>query len=429
MLGSFTGFIKDNIKTATLRRSSITFLGTVVNAFFGALFYIFIARILGPSDFGLITIALTVLTLTSDMGDLGTDTGVVNFVSRHIENEKEKAYKFLKLGLEIKIFVSIFAIVIGFLFSGFIAADIFLKPQLEFPIQIAFMGVGSLLLFSFIVHSLQALQRFWGWSLIQAGTNLLRLILILLLFYLGYKNVNTTMWIYIFIPFVGFLYGLKMLRVKFWSVKNEWSVSNEFFRYNKWVALIAIISAVTARMDTFISARLLSSSEVGIYSAANQMIKIVPQIVIALGTVIGPRMAQVATFKEYLRYFKKTQLLVIGLSLLGLMCVPFVLLLIPYIFGNEYVSSGPVFFVLLISMLIFLISVPVHMSVFYYFSFPKLFFMVSLFHFILVSILGWYIIGKYGVIGASFTVLAGQIFDFTIPLIYVLRKIRKGDKR
>ncbi len=417
--------LQNILTTTTLRKSSITFVGTVVNAIFGAIFYILAARILGPDSFGIMTIALSVLTLTFDMGDLGTDTGLVNFVSRYFNTEREKAYKFLKLGLKVKIYVWLVLFVLGVLASNFIANNIFLKPELNNSLMIAFLGVLSLLLFSFIIHALQAMQRFWGWSLIQVGTNFLRLILFILLFYVGITSVENTLWVYIAVPFAGFFIGLKMIGTKFLGVSNERSVSRDFFKYNKWVAAFAVVTAISSRMDTFITARLLDSAEVGIYSAANQMVKIVPQIVLALGTVIGPKMAELTDFKEFKSYLKNTQLLVVGLALLGVVAIPVIIFLIPYVFGNEYLASGPIFVILLSSMLIFLISVPVHTAVLYYYSVPKLFFVVGIIHLLIVIILGWKMTLEYGLRGAAYTVLIGQIFDFVVPLCYVLGRINR----
>src|SRR3989344_4688058 len=106
--------LKSILKTATFRQSSITFTGTVLNGFLGALFYIILARYLGPSDFGLITIALTTLVLIADIADIGTNTGLIRFVSSNLANDKNKAYRFLKLSLEIKLITWIISFFIIF---------------------------------------------------------------------------------------------------------------------------------------------------------------------------------------------------------------------------------------------------------------------------------------------------------------------------
>jgi hypothetical protein len=118
--------------------------------------------------------------------------------------------------------------------------------------------------------------------------------------------------------------------------------------------------------------------------------------------------------------------MVLGVSFLGLLSIPAVVFLIPYIYGGNYMDSTVPFVVLMAANLIFLISLPVHISILYYFSYPKLFVFLSFTHLLLVGILGWFLIGGFKVLGASLTVLIGNIFNFIIPLVWVLIKIRNS---
>lgn len=427
-------FIKSVFSTSTFRQSSVTFIATVINGALGAVFFIFVARFLGPTQYGLFSIALTVLTLVASVGNIGTDSGVVNFVSRYITNDKEKAYRFLKLALKVKLIVGILILLIGWWSAQYIAEYAFGKPELHPLLQIAFVGVLAQLLFTFGTSALQSMQKFFSWSVVNIGQNTIRLILLFIIFsssaFVAHKfTTDSALWLYALIPFSGFLIAIVLLPKRFLLVSNENVVANDFFKYNVWVALFGAIAAFSSRLDTFIAARLLDSAQIGIYSAANQLVLIVPQFVGALGTVIAPKMAQQKTKKEFIDYMKKTQVMVFLLALLGLLTIPIVLLIIPYLFGIEYVKSGPIFVVLLLSMLLFLLSVPIHMSVFYYFSYPKLFFWISLGHLAIIAIVGWNLISMYGVMGAAWTVFAGQLFNFIIPTIWVVSQIKNTDRK
>jgi O-antigen/teichoic acid export membrane protein len=257
------------------------------------------------------------------------------------------------------------------------------------------------------------------------ATNALRVALVLMLFYLSALNLNLTLLVYIAMPLLGFVVGIFIIKPSFLKVKREFSVTKEFFKYNKWVAAFTLVAAFSSRLDTFISARLLSSGEVGIYSAANQLVTIVPQIVTALATVIAPKMAEMGSIKAMATYLKKTQLMVLAIACLGLLSIPVASYLIPILYGQEYLASIPLFTILLLAMLIFLISVPIHMSIFYYFSYPKLFFWLALLHLTVIAGLGWNLISACGAIGAALTVLVGQVFNFIIPVVWVIRRIRR----
>jgi len=422
----FYSYFDDVASSSTFRHSTITLIGTVLTGALGAVFYIMTARFLGPSGFGLFSVAIVTQTLITDIGDLGTDTGLVNFVSRYLKSEKEKADKFLKLAFEVKFVMYIVVLVAGLLSAKFISQKVFVLPELENPLKIAIIGIGALSIFSFINRTLQASQRFWAWSSIQVGINALRVILVVAFVLTGFLTLENTLWVYIAMPFVGFIIGLTLISRSFFNAKNEFSVAKEFFKYNKWVAAFTILAAISSRLDTFISARLLDPVDLGLYSASNQMVRIVPMIVAAMGTVIAPKMASLDSLEKLVNYLKKTQMMVILLAVLGLLLSPIAIWLLPHLFGIEYTGLGMIFIILLISMLIFLISVPVHMAIFYYFSKPSIFFWLSIVHLLTIGILGWYLTSFYGVLGTACTVLIGQLVNFLVPLIWVLRRIRSS---
>ena len=416
--------IQDIINSATIKQSAVTFSGTFINGALGAIFYIFSARYLGPASFGLMILAITALTMISDISDLGTGTGIVRFVSEYLIKDRYKAYRFLKLGLKVKIIVSIVVVILGWISSPLIAEMLFSKAELTTSLRIAFIGVSSALLFTFITSTLQSLQKFWSWSIIQIGTNSLRLIFVFALTWIGILNLNLNLLVYIFIPLVGFIVGMMIIKPDFMKVKNEYSVAKEFFHYNKWVALFSLVAALGARMDIFISGRLLTNHELGIYSASNQLVQVIPQFVVAIHTVIAPKMASMDSFKEFMSYLKKTQVMVLGIAILIILLLPIAVYLIPLLYGNSYITSVPVFIVLLVGMLFFLISTPIHISVFYYFSNPRLFFWLSCMHLIIVSVASWIFVSSYGAMGGAIAVLLGQIVSFIIPLIWITMKIK-----
>ena len=409
--------------TATFRQSGITFIGTFINGILGAAFYILSARFLGPALFGLLSVSLVTLALVADIGDFGTNTGLVRFVSKFANEDLEKANRFLKLGFKVKLAVSVLVIISGFFLAPYIADKIFSKHELVTPLRISFVGVSTTWFFSFITVTLQSFQKFWKWSGIQIMTNFLRLSAVVILLLLGKLGLHSSLLSYIIMPFIGFLMGLTLIPKGFIKAKNEFALTREFFQYNKWVALFIVISSVGSRLDTFLSARLLTAAEVGLYSAATQLTQVVPQIIGAIGTVISPKIAGMRDIKTLLTYYKKTQLFVIGLSLLGLLAIPIATLIIPILYGKEYLGTISIFIVLLCAMLIFLISVPIHNVVLYYFSYPKLFSWMSGWHLIVIFVLGWIFIERFGVIGGAIAVLVAQTFDFIIPAIWVYRKV------
>ena len=415
---------KSILSTATFKQSQITIIGTVINGGLGALFYILLARFLGPSDFGLIIVSIAILTMVADIVDFGTNTGLVRYVSAN--QYSTEALKFLKLGIKFKLIIWVLVLVIGFLISPFIADVIFNKTELVTPLRLVMMGVGGALLFSYATASLQAFQRYFIWSLVNISTNLLRLIFIIFLFFSSGLNLITGLTAYIIMPFFGFSMALLFLPMrKVIAVRNESSIAKQFFHYNFTVAAFTIIAAISSRLDTFISARLLNAFEIGLYGAASQMVSVIPQIVSALGVVAAPKFASFQNDKQMMAYFKKLQLLVSGIAVIGILIIPISIYLIPIIFGPQYYLAITPFIILFLAMLIFLISIPVHSSIIYYFGKPNVFVWVSVGHLLIIGILGYFLISAFGIVGASVTVLIGMIFNLLGPLGWLLIKLKR----
>lgn len=412
--------------TATFRQSILTTSAVFINGVMGAVFFILVARILGPSDFGLFTIAIATTALIADIADFGTSTGIVKFVPGYFKADANIAYRLLKLSLEVKVIIWLSVLALGYWVSPFAAGYIFSKPELTLPLRLGLLGVGGAMLFSFTQSSLQAFERYKLWGLVNILTNGLRLAVILLLLMLGMTGLVDSLLVYIALPFLGFFLGLYFLPTgKILQVKNEIKMLKDFRSYNSYIGVFTLIAAVSARMDTYIAAKLLSTEQVGIYGAAVQLNSFIPQIMGGLGVVVAPKFASFTLKSQMVEYLKKLQLMVVGLAILFTLGLPLALFLIPFFYGQAYYLLPLIFVIYFLGMLVYLISLPVHTAVFYYYSRPQLFIYISIGHLLLVLLLGYYLTLNYGLAGLPIAVLTGMVFNFVVPLAYVLNRIRK----
>ena len=410
--------VENTIKTETFKQTTITFSATFINGTLGFLFYVVTARFLGPENFGLLIISLTVLALVADIGNFGINAGIVNFVSKNKKN-KEVSMSYLKLGLKLKLLIGIVTLILGFILAPLLCVYVFNKPHLITPLRLAFAGVGTTWLFSFITSYYQSFEKFISWGLIQIFANFLRLFLVLVFVYASILTVNSSMVFYITAPLIGFLLAMSFIPKGFLKVENEDRYFGKFIKFNKWVGLSAIAASLSSKMDTFILATLLGAREVGIYSAAYQIVQVIPQLISALGTVVAPKFASLTNKNEMLMYFKKTQTMVVGVSLLGLLGIPVFKLLIPALMGAKYNDSFPIFSILLIGLLLFLIATPVHNAIIYYYNYPKLLSHIAYINLFILLLLGYFATIKFGIIGmAAITVLL-NFLNLIIPSVWM----------
>lgn len=419
-------YILTLLKTSTIRQSFISFVGTFITGLLGLVFYSYLARRLGPSDFGIFSLSVTSIALVSSMANVGVDTGVIRFVSEAARERKKRALGFLKLAFEIKLIVWLVVLVLGYLLMPFLTVFIFSKPELVLPLRIALFGVGGTLFSSFALASLQAYSKFAWWSIVNVGANVVRFLSVFVLGLSGVLAVENALWVYSGVLFVLFFFIIFKLLPSFWFVTGERKLMRVFLGYNKWVAAFTGISAVGSRLDTYISARFLTLSSLGSYSVGVTLVSFVSQIVLALGSVVAPKLSGMKDRRVLISYLTKLQVFVFILAVGGLVIgIPLGYFFIPLIYGNEYLNSVSPFGILLAGQAIFLLAVPAHMVVIYHFSYPKLFVYVTLIRLVLTLALGFYLIPLYGATGAAVTVFIGNVSDFLIPVLWVVRKLNK----
>lgn len=140
-------------------------------------------------------------------------------------------------------------------------------------------------------------------------------------------------------------------------------------------------------------------------------------------------MSGMVNLRELVAYYKKTQIMVFGIAGIGLFGIPIAGFIIPILYGTRYEGTIYIFTILFLASLIFLISIPIHNAIIYFFSYPKLFFWLSLGHLVVISFFGWDLILRYGVVGVAFAVLIGSLFNFLIPLAWLLYKINNSQDK
>ena len=302
-------FLKTTFGSVTFRQSTVTFSATFLNGILGLAFFGLLAQVLGVAAFGLFSVTIEVLALVASIADLGTDTGLVKFIGKYRKNDPTEAQKYLKVGLLIKLLVSLVISIVGWFASPFLAEFVFQKPELTLGLRLAAIGVATSLLFTFMTAALQGFQYFKAWGGLQISTNLLRLLLLIVLGSLATVNFSEpdllpqSLIIYISAPAFGFILGFFFISPSFMKVKGEYGIWKKFLHYNKWVAAFTLIAALSSRLDIFLAARILDVESIGLYAAASRLALVGPQIATAVGTVIAPKMAEQTTLSSFLHYF------------------------------------------------------------------------------------------------------------------------------
>lgn len=415
--------LKDLVRTRTLRQSLITVIGTGTSGVFGFLFFWYAANSTSSAEYALFAISITLVNLFADIGDIGLNTGIIRFVAKYRGEDVNRTNQFLKLIFKLKIIIWIVIITLSFVSARYIAEHIFNKPEIYISLLYAGFGVGGIFLLGFALNTIQASSRFVLWSISTVFINFFRL-LILVILSIWSINSNILTNLYIAIPFIGFIFLYNFLP-NFWVAKSENSQSKELFSFTKWVAVSIGLSAIVSRIDILLATRFVSLSELGVYAVAIHLTSLIPQVVYAIAVVVAPKMSSYEDKVKAKRYINKVQIFVFGLAIIGIMLgVPIGYIVIRYAYAEHYYLSFIPYVILLIGQAIFLLSIPAHTAISFYFAKPKILVAMNMVNLIVISIGGVFLVSNFGILGASINVLVFHIIEFLIPTVWVYYQFR-----
>ena len=150
------------------------FIGNTSSTVILAIGIIIVARLLGPLNYGLYTLAVTIPTLLVGLSDVGMNSALVRLPARfRSEGDHAKANKLVRLGFLVKLGVSAVAFLICYTGSTVIAASVLNRSELAPFVQLA----SLMILFQAIYDATN--NSFIGQDLMQysAGTQIMQAVL------------------------------------------------------------------------------------------------------------------------------------------------------------------------------------------------------------------------------------------------------------
>lgn len=396
------------LRTVTVRQSMVTTVTTLINGALGAGFYFLLARFLRPDQYGLFALAVAIITVLTDIADFGSNQALIRFIPIY-KSDLKKQNQIISLILTIKFVSGILIVIITSLLAGFISNRVLGRPEVASLMPYVGLGVLAQLLFSFSTSVAQAKERFWTWGSLFISTNGTRIVLVIALFTLGLLNGRTSAISYSIIPLLGFLASLFIIKFRF-SAKTFSDIDlPKIFLFNGWVTAFLVLATIGARVDTFMTGKLISLSALGIYALANQIVAILPQLTSAIGAVTSVKYSSFDSLQKNVSYTVKATFLTSGIAVIScLLIVPLGLLIFRFS-GAEYSPGVGPMMVLLLAMSVFLITSPIRDSILYFFAKPQFFFWLGLIHVLQTIALSYYLIPKYQIMGSAIALLLGQI--------------------
>lgn len=309
---------------------------------------IILARVLGTYNFGQISLFTVTMLITWQVPQ-AFDTAFIRYVKA--TDDKDDLYQYLRASTRLKCIFSFLTIIAAW--PAAILVDAFSTEVTSHGYLVGVgMICGSMLSFvSSLANILRVREQFAKYSTVQGCYNLAIFIAVAFIAYvLKVANIQNVLLVYII---VAFLFGVSSIVIVIKFSGNPFKASaeakNNIFHFGKWMFLVAVAFYLAFRIDVLTLPYFIPYNEVGIYSAALQLVLVIGMLNSSMSTVFMPRSIKaVQSHENMLGYFKEA---IIPISIV-LGAIAFLYIIAPFcfklLFPPEYAPATEIFRILLI---------------------------------------------------------------------------------
>ena len=413
--------------SGTAKDTYLIFSSNLFSSFLAFLYTIFLVRVFSPESLGIFSSVTAFILLTSDVLDLGITTSLSRFYPE-IKRKEGQIYAqfFINNTFIFKITITLIVSLFVVMIAPFLSQVLLKSNQYSILFLLTSIGIFALCLTSFSAAALSARKEFFPVALINISSTLIKLFLVVLLYYFNRFTLAFVTASFAVAPFFSFLLSLKFIRLKIIGMKFSYKLLKKLMSYSVFIAIARIFSAVSSRFDALMLIPLSSAYEAGIYSAAYKIIFTYILLSGSFSMVIAPRLSSFSTIKESLPYLKKIILaVIIILSTMGIMyfIAP---VFVPFILGAKYIPAIPVFRSLLLPMALFVSTIPSVNFLLYVAKKPQISAINTFVQIPIILFSNFYFIPIYGRFGPVISLSFAYGFTLISSISFTIYYLKRG---
>lgn len=298
-----SAIFKDKNFSELIKGSASAFLLKILSMIIGYVTMLYLTNNYGAKQYGIYSLALTVLSISIIIPRFGLDTSLVKIIGElKINSTKEQIIKALIKSIKISSAIGLLLSLIYFFFSNDIALYIFNKPNFnEELILISYIIVPATLIF-LIASYFQAFKNIVNYILIN--TTLLNVIFLLLLLLLELLNKKLNLFkIYSYSIWLTFIIGTILLffNARKLKLSREGKGLNINYNFKKIIntSFPMMLSSSFALLINWLDVIMLGiftlEKSVGIYAASQRLAAISGIALFAINAISTPKFVEFYT--------------------------------------------------------------------------------------------------------------------------------------
>lgn len=420
----------DKLKSKTAKDSILIMFGNLISQIMSLLVVIVVSRFLSVIDYGIYSILNNISSFVQDMADMGMNGAITRFVAEfRAKNKTTKEKQIIGYSLRRKLINLIFVFIILVLCAKPIALYWLHDSSKYQYIYLIILTCAFSLMVSALRAVLQGRQEFKKYFISIVTWNLVWASIILIMAFTGLLTVLSSIIAGIISGIINLFLCIKLVDINFVNTINftniDRDIKTKFNNFGNWMLLWALFAILQSKLDVFMLATFTTAEQVSYYDIASKVIKPVLMVVSAYAQVLNPQFASIgkSKLKQKIISVMKFIVLITLIIVIGIILVNPVITLI---FGSKYDNSIIPAQLLLFAIIFYVWTVPFNCAL-YALNKPYIFTLASFVGLTVTAIGDYFLLGKFGAIGASITYIAAQIIGLVIAFVAYKIIIKKDE--
>ena len=330
--------------------AGIIFIGTIIGMLFGFIGRVIIVRYLTQSEYGILSLALVLMSIVVIISTLGLGEGSTRCIA-YFRGKKEegKVKDVISSSIKIALIASISLASVFFFISDFISINIFHASELSTPLKIFSIAIPFTVLINVFISIFRGFDRVDAKVYFQ---NILRPVLYLLfliaviLFGLSFLGVVYAYVLSIAVTCV--IFAMYMMKKSSLSIRSGGNVTNpmtkELLFFSVPLLAVSMLIMVMSWTDTLMLGYFKTPDVVGVYNAALPLAQLLSMTLSSLGFIYIPIISQLYS-KNLIEELKRSYIILTKWVFLVTLPLFFVLFLFPdvalnLLFGSRYINAA-----------------------------------------------------------------------------------------
>ncbi len=415
------------IKSPTTLAVTINTFGNYLNIFFTAFFAILLVRVMNPVDYGTLSVLLGIAYVLANILDFGVSASIYSYLPELLENKSDRLFSFLKATFFYQFSFASVVVFILIIFFPFLDKIFFKTYAPWWELYLTIFSVVFLIWQNYALNTLLAARKVFKANLFLNLSNILKAGFVFILIALNKINVATILFTFGIVGPALFFFFLffekKTIIVKIIKAKID---KKDFkLSYTLTYFIASQFFNLGTRMDLFLLSYYFPKNEIiGYYGLSTKIILTLFAAITSITQILSPHFAKVKYKAELALLTKKSFFYLLFPSGLFLMLFLTPKIVFQIAFTEKFLNAVSITHMLSLAYLFYpLFNIPL-LFFLYTLKQPKHILIANLIFFILISLLCFFLIPKFGVYAGPIAVFVSLMISGGYLTLVFINKIK-----